>query len=192
MSQSSNSELPGVGNIRRSIQIGDLLCHSYATTLEVFLHRSIGQRYCNVNAVFGAGIIFVYCIAFPWCDKWPMHFVLGAYICMVLFLVFVRRQPGNVHSFYDGTPRLLTERCKWDEPNFKRFLEPWLIATIGVVAFLFNDALAWYLIGGAVSLYRVNTLVRRSQRHQELDLQDTVIEHEWLAESFRRRRDRSF
>jgi hypothetical protein len=165
------------------------VCRSVAVSVEVFLHREIGERYLGLPAAAVLLLVPLYSLGWRGHDLWPLMLFLLAYLvmcCCARVGSLVRRfrgEPG--HSFYTGWPRVMTARAKWSEVTFKRFVEPLLVLSFGFLILLANPPLGTYLMLAAGGLFiSVNASIAE-ERTRALDMNDAVIHQEIVAERFR-------
>jgi hypothetical protein len=171
--------------LRTSMQIGFLIARSYATTIEIFLHKGFGRRYFGLNAIVGAFILFACSLLLEeWDTTWLKMYLLFYVMYLFIHLLVPDRDRGQ-HSYYAGYPLLLPQRSRVSEYAFKRYYEPLFVAMFGGLVWFFNAPLGGYLIGAGWALNVVNSMGRVADRNRVLDLRDAVIEQQIVSEEFR-------
>ncbi len=163
--------------------------HAWAVSIEVFLHRGIGERYVGAQGAAVLLLVPVYCLGWEGYDLAPMMYFLAAYLVMCLLArleVIARRRRGEYgHSQYTGRPLIMRLFPGWDEVKVKANTEPLLVVIIGCLTFALSPPLCFYLIIAAICL-AAKTNGEAVLEHQfTLDLNDAVIEQEVRAERFR-------
>lgn len=162
-----------------------------SVSVEVFLHRRFGERYCRLAAiaVFPLGVAYAWLWNSAGYDIEPLMMFFLAYLVGLVFSqigVLLRLRRGDQeHSYYNGYPRLLPVRNAHRECRFKQWGEPLLVCMTGIVAYDFNRPLATYLLFAAGSLFLCNALLGLWQRRQIIDMQDAVFEQRQTAGGFR-------
>ena len=163
---------------------------TWATSLEVFLHRDLGERYLGWNAAAVLLLVPLYLLGWERYDPGPMLLFLGAYLffCFIARMGMVRRRMRgeSCHSMYTGWPRFLGPKAKISEIRMKQFVEPPITFLVGwMVRGEFNAPLGTYLMIGAVCLVISVNASETISRMRTLDMNDAVIEQEQTAERFR-------
>ncbi len=176
-----------------SFNLAMFICRAWATSLAVFLHRDIGDRYLGWNAAAVLLLVPLYLLGWKGYDSEPMLLFLLAYTglcCLARAGAVARRVRGEqFHSLYTGWPRFLGPKAKISELAMKKFWEPAVTFALGWAVREGIDApLGTYLMLGGICL---SITVRTScavDDKQALDLNDAVIEQEMIAERFREMR----
>lgn len=179
---------------RDGLSLGMMLCSSWATSLEVFLHKGMGHRYHGLQAAAVLLLVPFYSLAWSEYDLRPLMCFLGAYVVMCLVTRvdgLLRRSRGmQQHSFYSGWPRLMGQKCRIDEVAFKRFVEPVFALLAGYGLRQIDPPLGTYLMIGGVCMFLTVSAGQTVERARAVDMNDAVIEQEWIAERFREMRGR--
>lgn len=170
---------------------------AWATSVEVLLHKRVGDRYLGVQAAAVLLLIPIYCLFWPGYDLQPMMGFLVVYLCGVAIarsdVLSRKRNEVRIHSFYSGFPRCMNGKTKMTEVQCKRFFEPLYTASIGLGLYALGEQpLGVYLmIAGACMFITVSmSLMEFEQRAAAMN--DQVIEQELLAERFREMRGDRF
>jgi hypothetical protein len=162
-----------------------------AVSVEVFLHRRFGSRYCRLTAlmVVPLGLAYTWLWAANGYDVRPLLWFYGAYVVALLVTqmgVIVRLWRGDQeHSYYNGYPLLLRQSHAAREGRVKLWAEPMMVGSIGVLVTDFNDPLGIYLMFAGFSLFVCGLARWMWQRRQVVDMQDAVFEQQNTAGSFR-------
>jgi hypothetical protein len=167
------------------------ICRALAFSLEVFLHKSssFGRRYVGMQALVATLIIFFFPVLMPEHDPRPLHGFLLLFLAMCLLVrvsTFVRRCGGDqVHSFYNGEPRL-SFLTRWtSELTVKRGLQPLLVFVGGALTLSISQPLGAYLMLAAFGLGASVSLSAGFDETRAMDMRDSFIEQRQLAERFR-------
>ena len=179
--------------IRKAVMLLAFVARTFATSVEVFLHKpgSFGERYLGLQAGAALLLIFfwpVFCQ--PFHDPTPMFIYAGLFViaCMLIRLrTFARRQRGGPqpHSRYNGTPELMKRFRRMDEVKVKQIVEPWVVLLTGVAFLHFSPPLGGYLILATFGLMISNTFSAEYERRRVSDMNDAYLEQRNVAESFR-------
>jgi hypothetical protein len=170
---------------------------AWCISINVFLHRHFGARYFGLQAAAVLLLIPCYCGLWPHADLRPMLIFLLAYVVMCVVArvcMGIRRLRGETpqHSRYCGYPVLMKFLPFLSEVTVKRFIEPLLVFLGGVFMLPLNQPLALYwMIGAACMGGMVSSAVGFGQR-QAMDMHDSVIDQQELAERFRGMRGDDF
>jgi len=177
----------------KNLGLALFLVRAWATSLEVFLHRDFGERYLGWQAV--VVWLLVPCYASTWrgYDVRPLLLFLPAYLLMCVISrmkMLARRHGGEMcHSFYTGWPRILKPTVKGKELTVKRIYEPVFMFFLGfAIRDRINAPLGTYFMIGAVCLFISVSASEMASRVRSLDLNDTAIDQEIIAERFREMR----
>lgn len=81
-----------------------------------------------------------------------------------------------VHSHYNGWPWFAMRFGAKDESRAKQFIEPLLVAIVGVLAMGWKPHVGLYLLGGAAAMLIVNTAIEERDRRRAQDMQNGMIE----------------
>lgn len=167
-----------------------LVMQMYSTSVEVFLHRHLGERYLGFQA-FGV-LILVPCHAYflQGEDLTLLMWFLMAYLvaCVLQRIGMVKRKWQGViqPSRYNGFPWLLGPKSRIDEIVFKHWVEPLLVALLGIGLAAVDTALCSYLIAAGIALYLKGQMISQLHGAQILDMQDAMFDQQRRAEQFRR------
>jgi hypothetical protein len=176
-------------SMRGTLNVALFVVRSWATSLEVFLHRDIGERYLGWNAAAVLVLVPLYMLGWEGYDARPMEGFLLAFLgmCAVSRMAIFRRrlQGGSCHSLYTGWPRFLGAKAKITELRMKQVYEPIGVFVLGLTFRDYEGPLATYLMIGAVCLFISVSASGTLERIRSLDLNDAVIEQELAAERFR-------
>lgn len=168
---------------------GLFLCRALAASVEVFLHRNIGERYLNWQAVAVLVIVPVFALGWEPHDSGPLMVFLMLYVlmCAVSRIRALRRrgQGSCEHSYYTGWPRLIGPKAKCSEMTFKRVFEPLLVVSGGFLLTAWNPPLGTYLMFAAGGLFLSMTAIEVENQSRALDMHDAALEQERLTERFR-------
>lgn len=162
-----------------------------AVSVEVFLHKRFGSRYCRLQAlmVVPLGIAYAWMWNFNGYDIRPLMYFFVAYVVALLYAqigILVRLRRGDqVHSMYNGFPTMLKPSQAHRERTVKLWAEPLLVGGVGLLLHEINEPLGWYLLFATASLIVCNIQMVLWQRRQVVDLQDAVIEQTQVAGTFR-------
>ncbi len=191
MNQSSAAEQDGFSN-RQQLNVLLFVMCSWCTTMDVFLRRDFGHRYLGANAVGGLLLIPFFLILFPGEDALGLYGFWLAYIVMCAVgrwsWLWSRHDYRNQHSYYAGFPRLLTKRFAAYEVKFKNLYEPFIVGAIAVPITPCSPPLGLYLMGGGVCLWIRAFMMEFLAYTRTMDLNDQVIEQEYVADRFRSNR----
>lgn len=162
-----------------------------AVSVEVFLHKRLGSRYCRAQAamVVPLGVIYAWAWNFSGYRIEPVMYFFGAYlvalvISQIAILIRIRRGDQE-HSMYSGYPWMLRPSLAARELRIKLWFEPFLVGLIGVLVNELDKPLGVYLMIAGCSLFINNALAALWRRRQVVDLQDAVFEQSHLAGTFR-------
>lgn len=187
MSSQSNpgsSDSPG-----STLAFGLFFCRTLAASVEVFLHREIGERYLGLQAAAVLLLVPIFSLGFPGREIGPLLLFLVAYLVMCAVArvgSLVRRFRGRTwHTYYTGWPRLMSPRTKCSELTFKRFIEPALLLSGGVLLLAINRPLGAYLMLAGVGLFISVSATVIEARTRALDMYDALLQQELLAAQFR-------
>ncbi|MBL8827916.1 MAG: hypothetical protein JNM18_13145 [Planctomycetaceae bacterium] len=187
--QQPASNTPGDVLVNNSPALLKFICGSLATSVEVFIHRDIGERYLGTQAAAVLVIVPLFGLGWEGYDLRLLFWFLPAYLVMCLIArigMLKRRWRGEQgHSYYTGWPRGFSGRGKVSELTMKRFLEPLAILTIGGFVCALDPPLGTYLMFAAGGLFISVNLSAEEDRTRVLDMHDAVIHQELIAERFR-------
>lgn len=172
-----------------------LICRALALSVEVFLHRTgtFGERYLGLQSGVAALLILLYPAFGEREDPRPLLVFLGCYLVM-LQVVRVRtwwrsrRGTAQPHSFFTGTPRLMRLLGKVSEAKIKSLIEPTLVFFIGMITMYCSKPLGSYLMLASIGLFLTMDLALGFERKRAIDMHDSLIDQQNVAERFRRMR----
>ena len=184
------------GDRRRGGMVGtrwfngpSLLINSIAVSIELFLRRDFGGRYIGAQAVVAAVLIPGYCLAWSRSDAFPMicfYFLfLGAAIAKAIRAYLRMRRGQSDHTRYSGRPNVLAAFPRLSEDKAKKYVEPMLVFTAGLLLLELTPALAVYLCVAAACLHVSAWETEKWMRRRALDMNDAVHEQQDIAERFR-------
>lgn len=162
-----------------------------AVSVEVFLHKRFGSRYCRLQAfmVLPLGMLYGWMWDANGYDIMPLIYFFGAFLVALVVsqIAIIKRLRGGdqEHSYYNGYPWLLRESLAEREAPIKLWVEPFMVVTIGYLVNDRNQPLGVYLMFAGCGLFLTNWLIHRWQRRHVVDLQDAVFEQRNTAGSFR-------
>lgn len=179
-------QLPDTGQV---LNVLGLAVRGWALSLEVFLHRGFGSRYIGPEGLFGMCAMFLYTLCWPPQLVGPMLLYCLAFPGLCLFhrlSMFARTwRHEKTHSKYSGQPLLYRPNRFISEVAFKQFCEPLLCLGLGLYVCRMNPPLGVYWVIGAVFVFFSASEPVIWERQRLRDLNDAVVEQQYLAERFR-------
>ncbi len=167
-------------------------CRSWATSLEVIVHRAPGERYLGLQAAGVLLLVPFYGLFWSGYDLSLLMAFLPVYLVMCIVArvqIFRRRHRGErCHSYYSGWPRFLGPKAKISEVRMKRFDEPVMTFAAGWLIRQVDAPLGTYLMIGSVCMFINVNMSLALQQFQTLNMTDAVIEQEQIASRFREMR----
>jgi hypothetical protein len=157
-------------------------------TVEVFLHRGFGARYVGCGFL-GVLLILFTSMWFPPESVMPLQWFAFTYfffwlIAVVNVAIRYWRGTDKAHTRYNGFPLLCWLLPSWKETNVK-YLEAVCVIVLGSVLIHLSKPLGDYImVASGFVLIRAWGLASQ-RRNQALDLRDSVIEQQMVAEEFR-------
>jgi hypothetical protein len=167
------------------------LARTCATSVEVMLHKRLGDRYLGLNAAAVLLLIPMYSLFWPGYDLRPLMWFLLVYLAAVVIArldILTRNRNGTrIHRFYSGFPRCMSSRSKISELHCKRYVEPLLTALAGLGLYHLQGErpLGVYLMIAAACLFISVTISEIQFEQRAAAMNDQVIEQEYVAERFR-------
>ena len=165
------------------------LCMSYSTSVEVFLHRNMGERYLGFQAVAVLLLVPLHTVFMetrdPELTAWFLLFYL--LFCFVQRCnMWERRKRGQFeHSQYNGYPLLRGEKATISEIAVKTWAEPGLVALVGLLLCQHDRAFGTFIMTCGASMC-IKGLVGYQLREAEVtDMRDSMIEQQQKANRFR-------
>lgn len=179
----------GASDARGTMNLAMLLVQAYATSVEVFLHRHLGERYLGLQAVGVLVLVPFHAYLFQDYDSTGLMKFIVLYLlaCMVQRVAMLwRRWKGVVqHSRYNGYPSILAGNTRIDEVFFKIWIEPPLVMGGGTVLMSIDPALGSYFVAAGFALFIKGRMMNLLSSSQLLDMQDTMFDQQSRAERFR-------
>jgi len=174
---------------RNASKLGMVIVQAWAATVEVFLHRSFGQRYLGVAGAVGIMVVLAFSMVWPGFNLAPLMLFLGVFVvmCARARLESWRECRRGIvqHSYYNGYPRLMRFLPTWNEVSVKRFVEPCLTFFLAMILMPVNPPLGCYLVVAACCLAGTNSTYDQWNRMQALEMNDAVITQRQIAGKFR-------
>jgi hypothetical protein len=177
-------------NAAGAMNAGGLVIHTWATSVQVFLHKNVGDRFLGIHAAAVLLLVPVYGAFWQGYDLRPLMWFLPVYLGAVTVArlgIASRRHDGTrIHSFYTGFPRCMKARSKLSEVQFKRYIEPVLAASTGLTLCMMGERpLGVYLIIAGVCLFISVSMSELQFEQRAAAMNDQVIEQQYVAERFR-------
>jgi hypothetical protein len=177
---------------RNGLSVGLFICRVLAVSVEVFLHKGMGERYLGLQAAAVLLLVPVYSLFWPGYDLRPLMLFLPAYLVMCFVAragIAARLKRGeHCHSHYTGWPHGIKPGTKCSELTAKRVVEPAIVMMAGFLLRQFNPPLGTYLMFAAAGLLISVSASDAEQRTRSLDINDAVIDQEQVADRFREMR----
>ena len=163
---------------------------TFATSIEVFLHRRFGERYFGLHSAAVILAVLIYSTFWEGYDVTPLLGFLGFYFVACLGAragIAKRRLTGDVeHSYYNGRPILLSFwPFKKAKERTVKGLEPFLVFLTGAFVMPLSEPLGGYLMVASLGLLVSLGLAASYQRQRDLDLQDALIDQQNAAQRLR-------
>jgi hypothetical protein len=157
-------------------------------TMEVFLHCDFGNYYVGCG-LLGMVVIFVFTAFFPDQDPRPMVLFMAAYGVRWLVVAIKTgikywRGKGLVHSRYSGRPYLWRLLPDWKETNVK-YVEGLAVMLLGWLVHFYLRPFGDYLMTAAALVMMRGYTFDMDQRDRAVEMNDSVIETQMVAERFR-------
>jgi len=173
------------------------VARTWATSIEVFFHKRVGDRYLGLNAAAVLLLIPIYSLFWQGYDLRPLMWFLMVYLGAVVIarLGVVTRKRGGVriHSFYSGYPRFMNGRSKLSEVQWKKCVEPFVSAFFGAGLYVQGERpLGAYLMIAGACLFISVAIAELQFQQRATAMNDQVIEQEYVAERFREMRGNGF
>jgi hypothetical protein len=170
---------------------------TWATSVEVLLHKRVGDRYLGLQAAAVLLLIPIYSMFWQGYNVGPLMWFLLVYLGAVavarLNVVTRKRNGIRIHSFYTGFPRCMNKRTKMTELRCKQYFEPLYVASAGLGLYLLGEQpLGAYLMIAGACLYISVTMAAIQFDQRAAAMNDQVIEQEYVAERFREMRGGQF
>ena len=170
-----------------------VLLHIYSTSIEVFLHRGMGERYLGPQAVFVLFLVPLHTGFMRTQDPSLTGLFLLAYLGACLgqrAVIFAQRRTGQVvHSRYNGYPWLLGSKSRIDELTWKGRVEPLLVILAGVLFAILDEAFGSYIMTAGGAMFLKNLMHQQLRSEELMDMQDSLVEQQQRAAQFRQMND---
>jgi hypothetical protein len=175
-----------------SLKAGRILvfvARMFASPLEACLRREFGPKYFGF-AAFGSLVLLPLWMAF-WPDK--SSDALNCFSVLVLFM-FARaraessrmlRNGANVHTRYNGWPRLSRWFPRMSEAKVKSKVEPAFCFIAGIFLMYLSEPLGSFVLVATVGLVLSQSTIESVERARVMELNDAMIEQQSIAERFR-------
>jgi hypothetical protein len=174
---------------RIRLEMALFICQTWSTSIEVFLHRDMGERYLGLQAFCVVLLVPIFGLFWEGYDLEPLFLFISAYMVMCYVnrvqMVARRKRGEQCHSRYSGWPRFLGPKAKFSEMTMKRIVEPVITLLIGAVVRDSNAPLGTYLMLGAVAMFITVSASQQAHRAQAQEMYDAVAEQEMVADTFR-------
>jgi hypothetical protein len=174
----------------------EFMMGAWVVSIEVFIRRFFGENYIGFK---GPAVLFLvpfFSLFWQHYDIWPLVQFMGVFLCMCVAAragTANRKRNGfHMHSKYSGQPLLSLLLPGVSEIRVKQYVEPLFVAAVGYVTREFNEPLGWYLILGAVCMSCSMKINSMYWDRRVGDLNDAVIEQQYVAERFREMRGENF
>lgn len=177
---------------RQSLRVMERISDVVSMSVEVFLRTNFGARYMNLHAGLAALLILFWPIFFPQDDPLPMLLFLVGYLLMLARARAARLakrlqgKPDEVHSRYNGTPRLCRWMSRTSEAAIKSHVEPVVVLGLGVVLAGLSPPLGCYLVFAGLCLKATNSFIEAREQARTQDIRDMLIEQQLASERMRR------
>jgi hypothetical protein len=164
------------------------ICRAIALTVEVFLHGGFGCRYIGCGFM-GVGVIYLYSLWFFPQQMRPLLCYGAIYgifwlIATANVLICYWRGRNRVHSLYTGRPLLWRVVPSWKETNVKQ-VEALAVILLGFgIHYLSRPLGDWLMLAATIVFLRAYGFAAE-QRRRAVELNDSVIEQQMVAERFR-------
>jgi len=189
MSTMPQQKQSALESARTGLAVGLFICRSLSVSVEVFLHRGMGERYLGLQAAAVLLLVPLYSLVWPGYDLRPLMLFLLAYLvmcCLARVSSIAHRLAGeHCHSHYTGWPRGIKPGAKCSELTVKRVVEPAIVMAAGFLLRQVNPPLGTYLMLAGGSLFISVSASETEQRTRALDMNDAVINQEQVADRFR-------
>lgn len=197
MSMPSQQKPSSLQTFRGNMNLVMWIIRIWAVSLEMFLHRNLGERYLGLQAGLALLLMSFYSLYWQGYDARAFIWFMVLYLAMWVKARWensaARRRGEVYHSRYTGWPSVVGPKTKFSERTAKRYVEPGFVLAFGLTlrGFWGEMPLGTYLVIGSVFLFLSVQLSATVTRAQEMDLNDAVIEQEYIAEQFRETREDS-
>lgn len=195
--QGNHSNLGQAGGRQHPFGLAMFILRVWGVSLEVFLHRGMGDRYLGNQAAAVLLLVPLYASFWKGYDVRPLLYYLVFYVlaCWISRWKSARaRARGELcHSRYSGWPRFLGPKARVDEITMKRFYEPAMACAIGwTIRYSYNVPLGTFVMIGSWCLFSWVGISHAYHEAKARDLNDAAIEQELLAGRFREMRGRQW
>lgn len=160
-----------------------------ASPLEACLRREFGPKYFGLQA-------FASVVLLPlWMAFWPGRSsdgLIGFWVYVLFMFARARaesarmlRNGTNVHTRYNGWPRLSRWFPRMSEAALKAKCEPAFCFIAGILLFCVSEPLGSFVLVATVGLVLTQSTIEAVERARVTELNDAMIEQQILAERFR-------
>ncbi len=178
-----------IEDAKRAANLVLFVAQAICAPVVVFLRSGFGINYFGLPALAGFFAVLL------WPGFWPDRDPSAMLTFWLLYLVMqtvarvgsVRsmKRGENVHSRYNGWPRLAQIFPRLSETTIKVTLEPALVFASGIALSSIDTPLGTYLVVAAVALFLTESTIESVSRARVRALNDALIEQQQLAERFR-------
>lgn len=190
MNQSQDPNASAASDARNTMNWAVTVVQIYAMSVEVFLHRSMGERYLGPQVIGVPFLVFLHAYLFRDHDPSLLMLFLVAFVAACLLQrigILWRGWTGRrLHSRYNGSPWLLARDPRADEVAFKIWIEPVLVIAGGLLVVTVDPVFGWYIVTAGVALHLQGRLLNQLTHSRVLDARDAMFEQQIHAEQFRR------
>jgi hypothetical protein len=191
-----NQQQPDPRIQRNGFNLPEFVMETWAVSVEVFLHRRIGARYIGMQGLAVILLVPIYFLVWQENDCTPMLWFMLAFLgmcCIARGKTLVQsRQNSPVHSRYSGEPILWRFFPRLSEERVKQCVEPPVVFAAGLLLCAVSEPLGVYLMIAAACMFFIVSANIAWWRQRSIDLHDSVIEQQQIAERFRELRGDQF
>jgi hypothetical protein len=172
---------------RQGVNLLYLVSAAWAITIYLPLRYGSGKEHAGLRGVLGLLFPCVFMLFVPdpsvaWI--WPVY--LGGLMIQRFGHWRAYRRGELVQTRYQGYPWVASLLCRQhDESKAKTFTEPFLAVAIGVALCPFAEGLAVYYLFGSVAMFIKQFIENLSFQRQVDQLQDAMIENDYLMSQTR-------
>ncbi|MBI4879417.1 MAG: hypothetical protein HY812_07115 [Planctomycetes bacterium] len=177
---------------RPLVAVVEIAARMFSVTVEVFLRRNFGERYLSGPVLVG-GALAVHLVTTALAGR-PLLEPRGASLGAMLYLwayaslcvghklvIWRRDRTGERwHSLSDGTSRRLFDHVPIAPRIVQMYVEPALVAVVGLALLLADRVLGGYLLLASLAFLVKGQMTHRRRREAWLDYVDKTIEAEEL------------
>ncbi len=166
-----------------------IFVHIYSTAIEVFLHLDMGHRYLGFQAAAVLLVVPLHTFFFktrdPSATAWFLLFYLLACFAQRCNHWDRRKSGVVIHSYSNGYPWLRGMKSKVSEIAFKTWVEPTVVAVLGVLLRQYDEANSSFLLTCAAAMCFKNLVGQHINYEEVTDMHDSLIEQQQKADRFR-------